>query len=394
VGTDGVETISPAEESLPGGQALSRAVIPDQYVLGPGDGVSINIWGEYDDSYQLRVSPDGKISLPTIGDLMVKGLTLTQVDALIDTQVKKYYRNVKSGLSLTSLRVFEVLVLGDVAKPGTYLATPVRRVSDLIDKAGGILPSGSGRHIQVRNNGQVYASADLQAFLRKGDLSSNPFVRDDDVIFVPAIGDRRVSVYVSEVATEAGGALSENSIPHIVELKQGERLSTVISEVGGISPWWELGGVLIERVSHVPEGTMRISLDLQRYVLEKDESQNPVMEAGDQVYIPASVRRVFVTGAVKLPSSYTYLPGRTAAAYIAQAGGALLIADFDRSFIKRADGTVEPYASAAELNNGDTVVVLEKLFKNWQDYFTLVGAISGVIIGLVGFYAAFTNFGR
>lgn len=390
----GVETVAPAEESLPGGQALSRAVIPDQYVLGPGDGISINIWGEYDESYQLRVSPDGKISLPTIGDLMVKGLTLTQADALIDAQVKKYYRNVKSGLSLTSLRVFEVLVLGDVQRPGTYLATPVRRVSDLIDKAGGILPSGSNRNIQVRNNGQVYALADIHAFLHKGDLPSNPFVRDDDMIFVPAIGDRRVSVYISEVTTEPGGALSESSIPHIVEVKQGERLSTVIREVGGVSPWWELGGVLIERASHAPEGTMRIFLDLQRYVLEKDESQNPLMEPGDQVYIPTSVRRVFVTGAVKIPSAHTYIPGRSADAYVAQAGGALPFADFGRSFIKRADGTVEPFLGAVELNNGDTIVVLEKLFKNWQDYFTLVGAVSGVIIGLVGFYAVFTNFGR
>jgi len=70
------------------------------------------------------------------------------------------------------------------------------------------------------------------------------------------------------------------------------------------------------------------------------------------------------------------------------------VADLERSLIQRADGSVEPYTPTAELNSGDSIIVLEKLFKTWQDYFALVGTISGVILGLVGFYAAFTNFGR
>lgn len=391
----GVVSSAPAEESMPGGQALSRAVVPDQYVLGPGDGLTISIWGEYDETYQLSVSPDGKISLPTIGELVVKELTLTQAGMLVDTEVKRYYRNVKTGLSLTSLRVFQVLVLGAVELPGTYLATPVRRVSDVIERAGGIQTGGTNRHVEVRRDGRVRAEADLFAFLQKGDESANPFLQDGDVIFVPPIGEHRVTVYVNEVVIAPGtGAMSDSLVPHSIELKKGERLSTVINEVGGVSPWWDLEGVFVERVSQVPAGTMRIPVNLRHYLVENDGSQNLEMEAGDQVYIPATIRRVFVAGAVRLPSGYTYLPGRTADAYIAQAGGMSLTADPEKSFIKRTDGTLEPYVGNVELNNGDTVVVLEKTFKTYTDYFALVGAIAGVVLTGVGMLAAFTSFRR
>lgn len=88
------------------------------------------------------MTPDGKISLPTIGDLRVEGLSLAKAAALIESEVEQYYRNVKSGLSLQSLRVFEVSVLGEVENPGSCLATPVKRVSDLINAAGGVLQAG------------------------------------------------------------------------------------------------------------------------------------------------------------------------------------------------------------------------------------------------------------
>ena len=104
-GKVGVKSAVPFEEKVPGGQALSRAVVPDEYMLGPGDGLTVTLWGEYDDTYVVTVTPDGKISLPTIGVLKVNGLSLVQAENLIKTEVKRFYRKVKSGLSLTSLRV-------------------------------------------------------------------------------------------------------------------------------------------------------------------------------------------------------------------------------------------------------------------------------------------------
>lgn len=396
--TKGVASLSPAEEQLPGGQALFRAVVPDEYALAPGDNLSINLWGEYNDTYQVKVSPDGRISLPTIGDLEINGLTLARAQAVIEAQVNRYYRNVKTGLSLTALRVFQVRVLGEVLAPGAYLATPVKRVSDIIAQTGGILPGGSQRYVQVRRNGQVYATADLYAFLRKGEESASPYLHDGDVIFVPPMGSRLVTVYISEITSGTGtggaGALTENSVPYTIELKEGERLNTLVDEVGGANPWWDLEGVLVQRVSHRPEGTMRIPVDLRRYLLENDESQNIVLEPGDQVFIPAQIRKVFVAGAVKLPAPYAFTLGKSADAYLAQAGGAALTADFGESFIKRADGTIHSYNGTAEIDNGDTIVILERTFKTYNDYFAVIGAVAGVLLSGVGMLAAFNNFGR
>lgn len=395
-GRVGVQAQFPAEDTLPGGQVLSLAVRPDQYVLGPGDGLAITLWGEYDASYDVKISPDGKISLPTIGSLNIKELRLTEADALIQSEVHRYYRNVKSAVSLTSLRVFQVLVLGEVQMPGGYLATPVKRVSDVVMQAGGVLTSGSSRHIQVKRDGKVVAYGDLSAFLRGGEDVANPFLHDGDVVFVPSMGSQRVIIYAAEIEAKAqqGGALTETSVPYTLEMKEGERLASVISELGGIDPWWDLEGIIIQRQSQSPEGTLRIPVNLQRYYLDRDESQNVVLEGGDQIYIPSGTRRVLVAGAVGKVGAYTYIPGKSADAYVAQAGGALLVADIDRSIIRRVDGTIEPYSSSTEINNGDSVIVLEKIFKTWQDYFALVGTVSGVILGMIGFYAAFTNFGR
>jgi len=372
-------------------------VVADRYILGPGDGLTVNLWGEFDEKYEVRVTPDGKISLPTIGNLQVKGISLAEAEVLVESQVKRYYHNVKSGVSLTALRVFEVLVLGEVFNPGTSLATPVKRVSEVVANAGGVLPGGSKRHIQVRRNGQVFAIADIAAFFQQGDESLNPFLQDGDMIFVPPMGTERVSVYTTEISqgpAVSGGTLTESSVPHTVEVKQGERIASIVAELGGISPWWDLEGVVVQRKSRVPEGIMRIPVNLRTYYLEKDESQNVVLMSGDEIFVPASARRILVAGSVGKSGSYTYVPGKSADDYVAQAGGLSLAADVNRSFIRRADGTIQPYLGSAELNNGDSIIILEKLFKTWQDYFTLVGTISGVVLGLVGFYAAFTNFGR
>ena len=396
VGKSAVQAAGIADETLPGGQALSKAVVPDEYVLGPGDGLTINLWGEYDETYSVKVTPDGKVSLPTIGDLEVKGLTLTQASKLFESQVNRYFRNVKTGVSLNQLRVFQVLVLGDVQQPGPYLATPVKRVSDVIAQAGGVLPSGSQRHVQVRSDGRARAEADIYEFIRKGNDGANPFLRDGDVILVPPMSEMRVMVFITEQtsAAQAGGPATETSVPYMVELKEGERISDVLGEVGGATPWWDLEGAFIERVSTYPEGTMRVPVNLRRYIFEKDESQNQVLQKGDQIYIPNLVRKVYLAGAVRIPASYVYLPGKSADTYIAQAGGPSLVADFDRSFIKRADGTVEPLIGSTEIENGDTIVVREKIFKTWEDYFAVVGTVTGVILSVVGFYGALTGFGR
>lgn len=382
----GVEGAVPSLERLPGGAALSRAVKPDEYVLGPGDGITVNLWGEYEALYEVRVTPDGKISLPTLGDLKVKGLTLTQAEALIDNEVKRYYKNVRSGLSLTTLRIFQVSVLGAVTTPGTYLATPVKRVSDLIAEAGGVLPGGSWREVEIRRGGQVAAKADLIAYLRQGDDGKNPRLMDDDMLFVPPIRRMVVAVIANEVVTSPqSGQVTENSTPQDVELQEGERMSQLFLQVGPISPWWNLEGVYIVRNTRAPEGQMKIPVDVRRLLYERDASQDIELQPGDQVFIPSAVRRVFVNGLVRTGGAFAYVPNRTAEEYLGLAGGISLQASLERSTIVRADGTVEPFRSDAVLLNGDSIQVEQKYLATPADYVGVIGGITSLIFSSFAF---------
>jgi len=382
----GTESATPALERLPGGRALSRAVVPDKYVLGPGDGLTVNLWGEYEDLYEVRVTPDGKINLPTMGDLKVKGLTLTQAEALVETEIKKYYRNVKSGLSLTSLRVFEVSVLGAVLMPGTYLATPVKRVSDLVADARGVIPGGSWRQIQVRRDGRVVGTADLTAFLRRADESANPYLADTDVIFVPPMSQIIVSVITNDVSvSQESGQVIENSNPNNIEMKEGDRIAELLAELGGMSPWWNLESIYILREVEAPVGTMKIPVDAHRLLFDKDESQNIPLQNGDEVFIPSKVRRVFVNGIVRTGGEFPYVPNRTAEEYLGLAGGVSLQASLDRSTIRRADGSVEPFRADAVLFSGDAIQIEQKYFTTPADYIGVIGGLAGLLFSLFAF---------
>jgi len=384
----GVETVSPALEKLPGGRALSRAVVPDQYVLGPGDGLTVNIWGEYEELTEVRVTPDGKIILPTIGNLKVVGLSLAQAESLVEAEVKKYYRNVKSGVSLTSLRVFEVAVLGAAQLPGSYLETPVKRVSDVLSEAGGVVEGGSSRFIQVWREGRVVAVADMTAFLRRGDQAANPYLMDGDVIFVPPIGNMIISVVANEVVVSAqSGQVIENSVPSTIEMKEGDRLADLLAELGSVSPWWNLGGIYILRESKAPEGTMKIVVDGYRLLFDKDESQNIEMRGGDRVFIPTNVRRVFVNGVVQKGGAFSYVPNRTAEEYLGLAGGVMLVASLDRSTIRRADGSVEPFHPNTILFSGDAIQVEQKYFATPSDYVGIIGGLTGLVFSAFAFLA-------
>lgn len=385
VGGGGVESAAPTLDRLPGGRALTRAVVPDQYILGPGDGLAVNIWGEFEDLYGVQVTPDGKISIPTLGDLKVKGLSLTQAAALIETEVNKYYRHVKSGISLTSLRIFEVSVLGAIQLPGTYLATPVRRVSDLIAEAGGVIPGGSWRKIQVRRDNQVVAIADLTSYLRQANEAANPYVKDGDILFVPPMEDMIVSMVTNDVVPSPSGNVVENSTPSTVEMKEGERISQLLTELGAVSPWWNLEGAYVLRETHSPEGTMKIPVDLRRILYDKEETYDLELHSGDQVFIPSNVRRVFVNGVVRTGGAFPYVPNRTAEEYLGLAGGVSLQASLDRSTIRRADGTVEPFSAGTILQSGDAIQVEQKYFATPSDYVGIIGGITGLVFSMFAF---------
>jgi protein involved in polysaccharide export with SLBB domain len=270
---------------------------PD-YVLGPGDDLTINVWGMVDTTLYRTVDRSGQIALPKVGDLRLWGLTFSQADRLIREQFSRYFRGFQTSVTMGRLRTIRVHVVGEVCQPGVYTLSALSTVTHALFSAGGPTKLGSLREVRLLRNHYQVGALDLYDFLLRGDRTRDLRLESGDTVFVPTIGD---------VAAVAG----EVKRPAIYELKGGLRVSDLIEMAGGATPTSYLRRVQIIR-SQPSSERLTIDVDLSRYYLKGDESSNPLMSAGDLVLIHRSDSRVYntvkVEGALKYPGTYEVKP--------------------------------------------------------------------------------------
>ena len=205
------------------GEGLEGAISGTSYALGPGDVLTVGVWGPENYTWQAMVDLEGTLLIPTVGPVLVNMLPLNEAKAAIRKRILSEYRNVEITISLTRLRRFQVHVLGQVRRPGTYLATAVDRVSSAVSWAGGLNQDASSRRLLVMNQSKLRVQADLQMFLERGELDQNPLLSDGDVVYVPFAG-KTFSVI---------GAVNA---PGSYHFQSGDRLSTAIELAGGVAP--------------------------------------------------------------------------------------------------------------------------------------------------------------
>ncbi|MFH1144956.1 MAG: SLBB domain-containing protein [Candidatus Eisenbacteria bacterium] len=202
---------------------LEAAISGASYRLGPGDSLMVGVWAPQPLVMTLGVTVEGKLIVPGVGEFAVDGELLDDARQEIRTALLRQFRNVDITIALTSLRRFQVHVLGQVERPGTYLGTAADRVSAAVQWAGGFSKSASQRRIAVSTGDSVRAYADLFIFLQRGIPSANPWLRDGDIIYVP-FARHRFNVQ---------GAVNE---PASFEFLQGDRFSEAIGFAGGFTP--------------------------------------------------------------------------------------------------------------------------------------------------------------
>ncbi|MGC8717001.1 MAG: SLBB domain-containing protein [bacterium] len=266
--------------------------ITDDYMLGPGDRLMISINGKVvNESYELIVSADGNILIPTIGPIYVADISIKALKEKLGRIIPKYYKDAQFSLIFLSPRTFKVFVTGQVVSPGTVTVRALTRLQEALTMAGGVLPNGSYRYIQitrVKDNKKIIFTVDLYRFYKKGDTSSNPYLEAGDVIYVP-------------VMKESVKILGQVRSPGEYEIRSGDKLKDIIEMAGGLTPNASLIGGIVERSS----GEI---IDLDSLKL----SQITPM-SGDTIRIPERVDRVYVLGQVKNPGSITLVQeeGRT-----------------------------------------------------------------------------------
>jgi polysaccharide export outer membrane protein len=383
---------------LPG---VESPIISDQYYLAPGDRLKVTVQGSVAYSYETVVTYEGKvdISIPVkegrqevVDVVLVSGLTLAGAQDTLAAVMGRLFKSAKVKLTLTGLRSSIVFLTGEVRNPGAYDALPVERVSQIITRAGGLAPLGSRTHIMLIRAGEVYSIVDIQRFETKGDLLANPYVQSGDVIQVPTVEGMatvRGAVFgrgesrLRAPTTEAPDLARERTSEGIYELTPGARVSDVISQAGGITPWADLSNSYIDRLVVGGGGVRkRIPIDLRRIIFEKDSVGDIDMANFDVVVVPAFDTLVYVEGEVTKPGPLAYYPSLRASDYIGQAGGPTMYANVRSVFVlhsgRRISGRTNPVAEP-----GDIVIVPRLSVRWWQDYVTIFGAVAVPVASLL-----------
>ncbi|MBQ6054110.1 MAG: SLBB domain-containing protein [Prevotella sp.] len=195
---------------------------PQNYVLGPGDEVVVDIYGASQKTETLTVSPDGTITVPDYGPIAVSGLTVAAAQAKLRRTLGSQYASSNLQLTVGQTRTIMVNVMGEVKAPGTYTLSAFATVFHALYMAGGISDLGTLRNVKVYRSGKLVTVVDIYEYILNGRLAGNIRLHDNDVI--------QVGTYESIV--DIAGRVKR---PMAYELRKNESLSTLMKFSGGFA---------------------------------------------------------------------------------------------------------------------------------------------------------------
>ena len=261
---------------------------PQNYVVGPGDQLIIDIYGASQQSLKLTVSPDGDVTVPEFGPIRVSGLSINAAQAKIRSKLGSYYQSSEIKTSLGQTRSIMVNVMGEVRVPGTYTLSAFATVFHALYMAGGISDLGTLRSIKVFRQGRQISVVDVYEFILNGRLAGNVRLQDNDVI--------QVGTY--DCIVDISGKVKR---PMAYEMRKGESLSALLKYAGGFT------GDAYKKLIRV----LRNSEEMKSvYNVEEFDYNSFKLEDGDQVSIDQIYDRfknmVEIKGAVFRPGMYQY----------------------------------------------------------------------------------------
>jgi protein involved in polysaccharide export with SLBB domain len=259
VGTDALELFGYDlfDDDVPSTFAPATDIpVPVDYVIGPGDTIYVQLFGNTNAEYPLTVNRDGTITFPEIGPVTVAGLQFTELRDAIDQRVREQMIGVRANTTLGQLRSIRVFVLGDVARPGPFTVSGLATMTNALFASGGVKEIGSLRRIALLRDGNTVTTLDLYDLLLRGDTRGDARLQPGDVIFVPPIGAtvavdgevRRPAIYeirneqsVSELVTLAGGlnAMANRNAAKLERIVPGRGIAVTdidLAAVGGREP--------------------------------------------------------------------------------------------------------------------------------------------------------------
>jgi protein involved in polysaccharide export with SLBB domain len=273
-----------------------------EYVVGPGDGLTINLSGGVSERLQRVVDREGRVDLPEVGVVEVSGKSLGDLQHLVQHVLREQFREVNADVSLARLRTVRVYVVGDVQRPGPYDVSALSTPLNALYLAGGPTSDGSLRILRHYRGKELIEEVDLYDLLLHGARSSIHKLEPGDTLQVPPLSD--------EVSVE--GMVRR---PAVYELHGETNLAEVLQLAGGVLPTGTLRHVDVERVeSHESRTMLRLDIpenNNQQSVTEALESFK--VQDGDKIKItpilPYADKTVYLDGHVFRPGKFGYREG-------------------------------------------------------------------------------------
>ena len=326
---------------------LEGPVDPDAYILGPGDELQFQVWGSMEMLQVVKVGPDGSIAIPTVGNVIVSGKSVTDVKQVLIEKTRKVYPNSEIAIRLSNIRSMKVIISGAVYNPGVYTVEAVDRLSKLIDIAGGFIESEkeakdenndlvnqwsrqssdkdeeqdklpgeealpSLRHLILKGKNGSEREIDYLCYLKAGNIDYNPVLKDGDRVHIPFKDTDTGVINIFGMVKEPGE----------FEYVSGDRLSNLIQLAGGFKSDALLSDIQIIRFSGDDAKEEEIHVNFG----SESSANNPALFSDDRIFVRKipeyrNKYHVEVNGEVLYPGVYSISENSTPLSEIIDACG-------------------------------------------------------------------------
>jgi len=269
--------------------------IPADYIIAPGDQISIQVFGKESKELELEVNREGQIIFPSFGPFAVAGLSFVEMKGLLISKIKEKIIGVDVAIGIASLRSMRIFVLGDAYKPGPYNLSSLSSITHAIFAAGGISDIGSLRNIKLKRAGKLVKTLDLYDLLIQGDSSNDVLLQSGDVVFIAPVG-KTISID------------GEVRRPAIYELVAEDDFANVLTMAGGLLPSAYAKSTIIERYN---QNNLRSVVNID-FTNAKQLSSKA--QAGDFVRVMKAAdmfsQSITLIGALTRPGKYQWQQGQ------------------------------------------------------------------------------------
>ncbi|CAL2077193.1 SLBB domain-containing protein [Tenacibaculum dicentrarchi] len=350
---------------------------PENYIIGSGDVISIDLWGASEANYEKKVNKQGAINIQGVGYIHLVGLPIKAAKSKIKNYLKRIYAGITSSstsynkvniaVSIKEVRNVQVNIVGEVKVPGSYSLSAFSTVLNSLYAAGGPTKNGTLRNIRLFRSGTKIADFDFYNFLLNGEETGNITIQDQDVIIVKP--------YEKLVTIE--GAVKR---PGLYEMKASETVSDLLNYCSGFASNAYKQNIVIERINGI-----------QKEIVEIPETKLSIESLKDGDFIKINKvsdnfsNKISIKGAVFQPGNYEYIENLSITALLNKAEGITKDAFLDRGIITRTydETNKETISFSLKENNdklflkqNDEVYIFSKEELKEKEFITINGAVN------------------